>query len=332
MSNHVLVTGGAGYIGSHTAWHLVAAGHEVAVLDNLYSGHRWAVPGGAAFYQGDIHDRALLDEIIRARGIDAVMHFAGHIIVPESLENPAKYYRNNVVGSLNLIDACIANRVRHFIFSSSAAVYGAPEFCPVSEAAAPRPINPYGATKLITEWMLRDLSAASRSFNYVALRYFNVAGAHADGALGQATPDATHLIKVACQVSTGARPRMTIFGDDYPTPDGTCVRDYIHVDDLASAHLDALDYLARGGGDSVVLNCGYGRGFSVREVIDCVKTVSDVDFAVKTAPRRAGDPPELVADNEKIKRVLNWQPRHDDLATICRSAYLWEKKLAAEKS
>ncbi len=329
MLSPILVTGGAGYIGSHTVLHILKAGYDVVVLDNLYSGHRWAIPEAAEFYQGDIHDRDLVTKIIRKYNIDSVIHFAGHIVVPESVENPAKYYQNNVVGSLNLIDACIANNINHFIFSSSAAVYGVPESCPVNEQATPRPINPYGATKLMTEWTLRDFSMAtsSKPFNYVALRYFNVAGAHIDGGLGQSTPEATHLIKVACQTACGMRPYLSIFGDDYPTADGSCIRDYIHVDDLAVAHLDALSYL-HNDGKSTVLNCGYGHGFSVKQVIDCVKTVSNVDFEVQTVARRAGDPPELIADNKKIKRVLNWQPRYDELATICRSAYRWEKKLS----
>lgn len=324
MNRHVLVTGGAGYIGSHTVLQLVESGYDVVVLDNLYSGHRWALPDGVAFYQGTIHDRELVGEIIHKCNVDAVIHIAGHIVVSESVSNPAKYYQNNVIGSLNLIDTCIAKGISRFVFSSSAAVYGIPEICPVSEQVAAQPINPYGATKLITEWTLRDFAAASRAFNYVALRYFNVAGAHTKGGLGQATSEATHLIKAACQTACGRRAHLSIFGDDYPTVDGTCIRDYIHVDDLATAHLDALLYLYDGG-ESNVLNCGYGRGFSVKQVVDCVKSVSNVDFGVKVEPRRAGDPPELIADNKKIKRVLNWQPKHDELATICRSAYLWEK-------
>lgn len=327
LNNPVLVTGGAGYIGSHTTLHLLESGYDVVVLDNLYSGHRWALPKGAEFYQGDVQDRHLVGEIIDKHNIDSVIHIAGHIVVPESVVNPAKYYQNNVIGSLNLIDTCIAKGVSQFVFSSSAAVYGIPEFCPVSENTEPRPINPYGSTKLIIEWALRDFSvAATRPFNYAALRYFNVAGAHTEGGLGQATPEATHLIKVACQTACGKRAYLSIFGDDYPTPDGSCIRDYIHVDDLASAHRDTLLYL-HDGGESTVLNCGYGHGFSVKQVIDCVKTVSNVDFEVKIEPRRRADPPELIADNKKIKQVLSWQPKHNELATICRSAYQWEKKL-----
>jgi len=325
MSNRVLVTGGAGYIGSHTALHLSKAGYDVVVLDNLYSGHQWAVPEGAEFYNGSIHEQDLVGKIIQDCGIDSVIHFAGHIVVPESVENPGKYYRNNVQGSLNLIETCASHGIGKFVFSSSAAVYGIPQHCPIDEDAEPSPINPYGSTKLITEWTLRDFAGMSPGkFNYVALRYFNVAGAHMGGGLGQATPEATHLIKVACQAACGTRPYLSIFGDDYPTADGSCIRDYIHVDDLAVAHLDALSYLDNDG-ESTILNCGYGHGFSVKEVIEQVKAVSNVDFEVKIESRRAGDPPELIADNTKIKQVLNWKPQYNDLATICRSAYEWER-------
>ena len=326
LKRRVLVTGGAGYIGSHTALQLAEAGHEVVVLDNLSSGHRWAVPTQAGFERGDIADRELVKSIIREGRIDAVIHFAAHVVVPESVENPGKYYRNNVVGALNLIEACIAAGVGQLVFSSSAAVYGAPASSPVSEAAAPLPINPYGSGKLMTEWTLRDLAAAESRFRFVALRYFNVAGARADGTLGQATPRATHLVKVACEAACGVRDGMSLYGDDYPTPDGTCIRDYIHIEDLAQAHLDALDYLNQGG-ISITMNCGYGRGYSVREVVECVKAVSGVDFPVTVAPRRAGDPPELVADNALIRQRLGWNPRYNDLAAICRTAYRWEQAL-----
>lgn len=326
----ILVTGAAGYIGSHTARQLVEAGYRVAVLDNLYSGHAWAAPREATFYEGDIADRELVARIIREHEIDAVIHFAGHIVVPESVADPLKYYQNNVVGSLNLIQTCVESGVGRFIFSSSAAVYGMPEIIPVDENAPMLPINPYGATKLITEWTLRDvahaLAGAKNEFSYIALRYFNVAGAHLGGELGQTTPEATHLIKVACEAACGMRDGITVFGTDYPTPDGTCIRDYIHVEDLARAHLDALGYL-EAGGESRQLNCGYGRGYSVREVIEAVKKASGVDFKVIEGDRRAGDPPELVADNRRIREVLNWTPRHDDLALICRTAYEWERKL-----
>lgn len=322
----VLVTGGAGYIGSHTTLQLVAAGHNVVVLDNLYSGHRWAVSKDADFYQGDIADSEIIGNIIMQHDIQAVVHFAGHIVVPESVEEPLKYYRNNVAGSLNLIQCCVDNGVNQFVFSSSAAVYGMPNSIPVAENAEKRPINPYGLTKLITEWTLSDLAAAAPEFRYVALRYFNVAGAHIGGSLGQATPEATHLIKVACQSATGQRSAMSIFGDDYDTVDGSCVRDYIHVDDLARAHLDALNYLS-GGGDSVALNCGYGNGYSVNEVIEMVKKVSGVNFVTNQEGRRPGDPAELVADNHLIRELFGWKPRYADLETICRSAYEWELKL-----
>ncbi len=341
----VLVTGGAGYIGSHTAHQLVAAGHRVVVLDNLCSGHRWAVPPEARFEPGDVIDQALVKSILRRHRIDAVIHFAGHVVVPESVENPGKYYRNNVVGSLNLIEACIDGGVDRFVFSSSAAVYGEVAGATqrgavsgdsvsddstssnlISENAITAPINPYGTSKLITEWTLRDLAAAHDRFRFVALRYFNVAGARLDGTLGQATAHATHLIKVACEAACGTRAGVSVFGDDYPTPDGTCIRDYLHVEDLARAHLDAFDYLD-GGGPSITLNCGYGRGHSVAQVLECVRAVSGVNFAVTIAPRRAGDPPELVADNALIRARLGWKPRHDDLATICRTAYRWEQAL-----
>ena len=323
----VLVTGGAGYIGSHTAHRLVEAGRRVVVLDDLCSGHRWAAPKAAHFERGDIADSALVQRLIGEHGIDALIHFAAHVVVPESVQDPAKYYRNNVAGSLSLFEACITAGVGQAVFSSSAAVYGAARGGPIAEDAATAPINPYGSSKLITEWMLRDLAAATGGrFRFAALRYFNVAGARPDGTLGQATPYATHLVKVACEAACGARPGLSVFGDDYPTADGTCIRDYIHVEDLAGAHLDALDYLA-GGGESITLNCGYGHGYSVAEVVACVKAVSGVDFAVTIEGRRAGDPPELVANNEMIRERLGWRPRYDDLPTICRSAYQWEQTL-----
>jgi UDP-glucose 4-epimerase len=320
---NVLVTGGAGYIGSHTSHQLVDAGHRVVVLDNLYSGHRWAVPAGAAFVEGDAGDPGLTRPLLRDHAIDAVIHFAGHIVVPESVTDPLKYYRNNTCVSRSLIEACAAEGVNKFIFSSSAAVYGMPERLPANEDSPTAPINPYGASKLMTEWMLRDVAAGAHFF-YVALRYFNVAGARADGTLGQATPEATHLIKVASQTACGLRDHVAIFGTDYETPDGTCIRDYIHVEDLAQAHLDALAYLARSGA-SRVLNCGYGRGFTVREILDTVRRVSGVTFKVKEEARREGDPPMLIADAARIREVLGWKPVHDDIEVICGSAYQWEK-------
>ena len=324
MPGRILVTGGAGYIGSHTVLQLVEAGNSVVVVDNLYSGHEWAVARQATFYQGDIHDRKLIRNILKQHEIEAVMHFAAHTVVSESVHNPSKYYHNNVLGSLNLIEACIEQGVAQFIFSSSAAVYGATGKRTVNESDRTSPINPYGTSKLITEWMLHDFAESTGGdFNYIALRYFNVAGANMGGKLGQATPEATHLIKVACQTACGIRPGISIFGDDYDTPDGTCIRDYIHVDDLAAAHLDAWRYL-QDGGNTRILNCGYGNGFSVREVIECVKSVSNTDFEVDVLQRRPGDPPQLVADSDKIRRLLNWQPQYNDLEIICRSAYEWE--------
>ncbi len=324
---NILVTGGAGYIGSHTSLRLLEAGNNIVVLDNLYSGYRWAVPKEAVFYEGDIHNRALVADIINKHDITAVVHFAGYIVVPESVSNPSKYYQNNVISSFELIDICIQQGVKHFVFSSSAAVYGIPSTTTVDETVEPNPINPYGRSKLITEWTLQDLGfAAGDEFEFVALRYFNVAGAYNGGMLGQATPEATHLIKVACEAACGKRDGMAIFGTDYDTSDGTCVRDYIHVEDLAEAHLDALDYLSEGG-QSTIVNCGYGRGFSVKEVVKTVKEVSGSDFSVSMETRRPGDPPQLIADNSKIKKVFNWQARFDDLETICRTAYEWEKNL-----
>ena len=323
----VLVTGGAGYIGSHTTLQLLEAGYDVVVLDNLYSGNRWAVDDRATFVEGDIGDKVKVTEVLARYEIESVIHFAGHIVVPESVENPAKYYQNNVVGSLNLIQCCVDANVHRFVFSSSAAVYGMPKQRLIAEEVEKSPINPYGATKLMTEWTLRDMAGACHDFRYVALRYFNVAGAHSSGKLGQATPAATHLIKVACEAAVGQRDAMAIYGDDYDTADGTCIRDYIHVEDLAQAHLDALSYLQRGG-ENTAVNCGYGQGYSVKQVLDCVKQVSGVDFQVNIEGRRAGDPVELVADNRLIKSLFGWEPRFNDIETICRTAYLWEEQLS----
>ena len=331
---NILVTGGAGYIGSHTVKQLLDAGHQVVVLDNFYSGHRWAVDDNALLVEGDIADQLLLDKVFTQNNIDAVVHFAGHIVVPESVEDPFKYYQNNVVGSLKLIQSCVNNGVSQFVFSSSAAVYGMPEKQKVNEHTRLAPINPYGHTKLITEMTLNDVAGAKlnkdKPFRFVALRYFNAAGAQLAGNLGQSTPEATHLIKVACEAALGVRDKMMIFGTDYETPDGSCVRDYIHVEDLASAHLKALDYLA-GGGESQRLNCGYGQGYSVKEVVEMVKKVSGVDFTALETGRRAGDPPSLIADNNRIKKLLNWTPQNDDLELICRSAFEWEQKWQARQ-
>ncbi len=330
----ILVTGGAGYIGSHVALRLLQANRDVVVIDNLYSGHRWAVPDQAVFYQGDAGDTGLVADILRQHDVDSVIHLAGHVVVPESIRDPAKYYHNNVFGSFELIKCCMTGGVSNFVFSSSAAVYGIPgeTKTPIAEETDLKPISPYGTSKLMTEWMLRDMaSAADPAFNYVSLRYFNVAGAHSSGQLGQATPDATHLVKVACEAACGLRNRMSIFGTDYDTPDGTCIRDYIHVEDLADAHLSALGYLEQGG-SSTEVNCGYGKGFSVREVIGCLKQVSGVDFEVTMQPRRIGDPPQLISNNQKIRALFDWQPRLNDLAIICRTAYEWERTLSRSGS
>ena len=325
----MLVTGGAGYIGSHTARKLLDAGYELTVVDTLYSGHRWAIPEGVDFHQLDAGDVDGMVPLLQKGQIEAVIHFAGHIVVPESVRNPAKYYQNNVIASMNLIDACRQSGVGIFVFSSSAAVYGNPDKVPVSEEMTTLPINPYGRTKLITEWNLRDVAASSvfsagKAFRYIALRYFNVAGARFDNRLGQATPEATHLIKVACETALGKRDSLAIFGTDYDTPDGTCIRDYVHVEDLATAHIDALQYLADDG-PSETLNCGYGRGYSVREVLAAVRSVSGVNFSITEVARRPGDSPQLIADNQRICQVLSWSPQHDDLKKICRTAWEWER-------
>ncbi len=321
----VLVTGGAGYIGSHMVYALTDRGEDVVVLDNLSTGFDWAVSPKAKLVVGDIGDMDLVFGLIREHGIDAIINFAGSIIVPESVENPLKYYHNNTANTRNLIECAVKGGVPHFIFSSTAAVYGIPEKNPAFEDARLDPINPYGRSKLMTEWMLEDVSKA-HPLNYVALRYFNVAGADPQGRTGQSTPEATHLIKVACQTALGQREKMYVFGTDYDTPDGTCIRDYIHVTDLIAAHVDALDYL-RHGGESAIFNCGYGRGFSVLEVIDAVKKVAGHDFPVEMTGRRAGDPPALVAGADRVREVLGWKPEHDDLNEIVASAYAWERHL-----
>jgi UDP-glucose 4-epimerase len=321
----VLVTGGAGYIGSHMALELLDAGEDVVVLDNLSTGFHWAVPVGAKFVEGDVGDQDLVLELLRCNSIDAIMHFAGSIVVPESVVDPLGYYLNNTCKSRSLIACAVAAKIPYFIFSSTAAVYGMPKVNPVTEEATLEPISPYGSSKLMTETMLRD-TAEGHPLRYVALRYFNVAGADPKGRSGQSTPQATHLIKVAAEAALGKRPYLEVFGTDYETPDGTCIRDYIHVSDLVRAHLDALRYL-REGGESVVLNCGYGRGFSVLEVVDAVKRASHTDFTVRKAGRRAGDPAVLVAGADKIHKVLGWEPRRDDLDTIVGDALAWEKHL-----
>ncbi len=322
----VLVTGGAGYIGSHMALRLLDAGEDVVVLDDLSTGHEWAVPAGAELVRGDVGDAGLVSEIIESRGIDAVMHFAGSILVFESVADPLGYYLNNTVNTRTLVEAALRCGVGQFVFSSTAAVYGSPGMEPIGEDAPVRPQSPYGTSKLVSEWILRDTAAANPQFRYAALRYFNVAGADPQLRSGQSSKVSTHLIKIAAEAASGKRPSMKMFGDDYPTPDGTCVRDYIHVWDLADAHYRALEHL-RAGGESLVANCGYGHGFSVREVIDAVRRVSGVDFAVEKAERRPGDPAMIVANPGLAREVLGWTPRFDDLDTIISHAIAWEEAL-----
>ena len=324
---NILVTGGAGYIGSHMVLELLAHGDKVMVLDNLSTGFRSNIADGVKLVVGDVGDERLVTETLRQFEIDAVIHFAGSIVVPDSVSDPLGYYLNNTVNSRALLAACVRVGVKQFIFSSTAAVYGNPESVPVMEDARLAPISPYGSSKLMTEMMLKDTCFA-HDFRYVALRYFNVAGADPEGRTGQSTARATHLIKVACEAAIGKRARLDIFGTDYPTPDGTCIRDYIHVSDLARAHRNALAYLADGG-DSLVANCGYGHGYSVREVIDSVKRVSGVDFKVREVPRRAGDPASLMAGTEQIRSVLGWKPELDSLDEIVAHALNWEQHLMA---
>jgi UDP-glucose 4-epimerase len=322
----ILVTGGAGYIGSHTVRQLVDRGERVVVLDNLSTGYRSAVLG-APLVVGNTGDSDCVARVLKEHSIDTVLHFAAHTIVPESVSNPLKYYANNTCATRNLLEQCERAGVRRFVFSSTAAVYGIPAAGFADEDSPTVPINPYGLSKLMSEWMLRDLAAASSTLEYVALRYFNVAGSDPGGRIGHSAPNATLLVKVACQVAAGVRPQLSVFGTDYPTPDGTGVRDYIHVEDLASAHLSALDYLARGGG-STTLNCGYGHGYSVREVIRMVERVNGgKPLPVTESPRRAGDPPSLVAKADRVREVLGWSPRLDDLETIVRSQLEWEYRL-----
>jgi UDP-glucose 4-epimerase len=320
----VLVTGGAGYIGSHTVYALLDRGDAVVVLDNLTTGVRGQVGPDAVFVEGDVADAALVARIIQDHKIDAVIHFAGSIVVPDSVADPLGYYENNVVKSRSLIQTCVQNGVAGFIFSSTATVYAEDAAQPLAEGAAKAPISPYARSKLMTEWMLEDVSRA-HPLRHMVLRYFNVAGADPSGRTGQSTPKATHLIKRAAQVALGRVPQLDIFGTDYPTPDGTGVRDYIHVTDLAAAHLLALDAL-RAGAPSTSYNCGYGRGLSVRQVIQGVERVIGRPLPVKESPRRPGDPPMLVSDPARIKAALGWQPAHDDLDGIIRSALEWERR------
>jgi len=323
----VLVTGGAGYIGSHTLLQLAARGERVVVLDDLSTGFRQAVRD-VPLVVGNVGDRALVDRLLAEHRVDTIIHFAAHTIVPESVSNPLKYYGNNTCATRSLLEAATQAGVKHFVFSSTAAVYGVPSSGLASEETQTQPINAYGTSKLMSEWMLRDVCAAT-PMRYVALRYFNVAGCDTQGRIGQSTRAATLLVKVACEVAVGKRPHLSVFGTDYPTPDGTGVRDYIHVEDLATAHVNALTYL-RNGGQSLVANCGYGHGYSVREVISSVEKIAGIKLDVREEPRRAGDPPSLVARVDKVRQQLGWSPRLDDIDTIVRSSREWERHLQRE--
>ena len=321
----VLVTGGAGYIGSHMVLALADAGEDVVVVDNLTTGFAWAIAPQATLIQGDIGDAEFLNQVMASHKFDAVIHFAGSIVVPDSISDPLGYYLNNTVKSRTLMECAVNAKVPRFIFSSTAAVYGNPTTLPVFETDKPAPISPYGTSKLMTEWMLRDAHLAY-GLNYVALRYFNVAGADPKGRSGQSTPRATHLIKTACQTALGQRPSMDVFGTDYDTPDGTCLRDYIHVSDLIAAHMDALGHLRRGG-ESGIFNCGYGKGYSVLEVIRAVEKAHGGPVKANLVPRRAGDPAGIVAGADRVREILGWKPKYDDLDLIVASALAWEKHL-----
>ncbi len=325
----ILVTGGAGYIGSHVVHELNDAGEPVVVLDNLSTGFRFLIPGSVPFVAGSTGDRELVSKIIEKHRVTAIIHFAASIVVPDSVRDPLGYYSNNTMNTCLLLDAAIQNGIRQFIFSSTAAVYGNAEQVPVREDAVTRPISPYGTSKLMSEIMLHDAGKAHK-LRFVVLRYFNVAGADAEHRTGQATPTATHLIKVACETALGQRAKIDVFGTDYPTPDGTCIRDYIHVSDLARAHSAALNYLRRGG-TSVTLNCGYGHGSSVLEVLDAVRRASGRNFPIEMTGRRPGDPACLVADVKRIFETLDWRPRFDNLDLIVAHAYAWEKKLLTDR-
>jgi UDP-glucose 4-epimerase len=323
----VLVTGGAGYIGSHTLLQLISRGEKVVVLDDLSTGFRQAVRD-VPLIVGNVGDRPLVDRLLAEHNVDTIIHFAAHTIVPESVSNPLKYYGNNTCATRSLLEAATQAGVKHFVFSSTAAVYGIPSSGMASEEMQTQPINAYGTSKLMSEWMLRDVCAAT-PMRSVALRYFNVAGCDTQGRIGQSTRAATLLVKVACEVAVGKRPHLSVFGTDYPTPDGTGVRDYIHVEDLATAHVNALTYL-RNGGQSLVANCGYGHGYSVREVISSVEKIAGIKLNVREEPRRAGDPPSLVARVDKVRQELGWSPRLDDIDTIVRSSLEWERHLQRE--
>lgn len=322
----LLITGGAGFIGSHGVLAFREAGYGVVVLDDLSTGLRSAVPGDVAFVEGDAGNIEAAGAVIALHSIAAVVHFAGSVGAPASVADPLRFYYNNSVGGANLIRACVKHGVRRFVFSSTAAVYGIPTAVPVPEAAPTAPVNPYGSSKLATEWMLRD-SAAAHDFRYVALRCFNVAGADPAGRAGQSTPNATDLVTVAAESVAGRRDHVTVFGTDHDTPDGTCVRDYIHVSDVAAAHVAALRHLEDGGGNHV-LNCGYGRGYSVREVLAAVQAESGMTMDIRLGRRRAGDPPVLVSDPSRLRAELEWSPRHDDLGFIVRGALAWARKSA----
>jgi UDP-glucose 4-epimerase len=323
---NILITGGAGYIGSHVLNLLSKqTDHKLFVYDNLSTGRKESVVAGELI-QADLEELRTLEATITDKEIDAVFHFAGSIVVPESVSNPLKYYKNNTLNTLSLIDLCIKHKVNRFIFSSTAAVYGIPEDGVGRVGDPTYPINPYGSTKLMTEQMLKDVGAAYPDFKSIILRYFNVAGAAVDGSVGQCTPNATHLLKIACQTALGKRNKMEIFGDDYDTPDGTCIRDYIHVDDLAQAHIDGLNYLNEGG-TSEIFNVGYGKGYSVKEVLTAAKKVTDIDFNTEIAPRRDGDAPVLISEAMEIKDKLSWKPKNDDLNLLIKTAVEWESKL-----
>ncbi len=321
----ILITGGAGYIGSHIVNLLGSSDHEMIIYDDLSTGRRASVVAGKLIV-GELEDIEKLEDLIEKENFDACIHFAGSIIVPESVTNPLKYYNNNTQNTLDLLNLCTEYGINKFIFSSTAAVYGEPEGGVCTEETPQNPINPYGRTKLMTEWMLQDIAAAHKDFEFIVLRYFNVAGGSIDGKVGQCSPLSTHLIKLACEAALGKREKLSIYGNDYETRDGTCIRDYIHTDDLAQAHVDGLTYLLNGG-KSEILNCGYGDGFTVQEVVDVVKKVSGVDFTTEIVGRRAGDPGMLISKADKIGKVLGWKPKHNDLELIVKTAYEWEKNL-----
>jgi UDP-glucose 4-epimerase len=325
----VLVTGGAGYIGSHTVHALAEAGESVVVIDNLSTGFSAFLPEGVPLFIGDAADENLVEGVIAAHGVDSIIHFAGSVVVPDSMRDPLAYYRNNTMTTRSLLNAAVKGGVNRFIFSSTAAVYGNPDQVPVPEHAPTRPLSPYGSSKLMTEIMLHDVASA-HGMSYVVLRYFNVAGADPKARMGLATMGATHLLKIAVEAATGQRAKIDVFGTDYPTPDGSCIRDFIHVSDLAQAHRAALSYLG-GDGNSVTLNCGYGRGYSVLETIEAVRRVSGRNFAVQYAPRRSGDIMTMIADTTRIRTTLDWTPQYDDLETIAAHALKWEEKLFRER-